>query len=204
MNKNIPDAGRRSLKSCTAAAGVLAAARSTAADISVLDASRRPQTWNPKDIFPSLRDDKTAIELYNLTPGGGENQVIYQTHPMWTKNMEHLVFSSKREGSDNTLWMLEMKSGELRPVPVKPYSTGTLTWKNNNLYYITDRDLYVVDLVEAFHGEGTPKRLGHIPEQCKGIEGTVTVDTDLSSFYFGGTICKRLGHFAMDNKTEKH
>ncbi len=201
MQKTFLNMNRRLfLKSCAAAAGPFLVASSDASEQGI---SHPPCAWSPAGIFPSFRDEKTGVEIFNLTPGGHENQVIYQTHPMWTRTMEHLVFHSRREENDSSLWMLEMKSGTVRPVSVNSYSTGTLTWKNNDLYYIADRNLYVLDLVKAFHGEGTPTQIGRLPDACLTIEGTVTVDADLSAFYFGGVIRenKAWGVFAMDVKT---
>lgn len=161
------------------------------------------QPWPPEGVFPSYLDDKTGVRLYSLTPGGHASAIVYQTHPMWTRNQEHLVFHSNRDASGNRLWMVELKSGEMRPVPTESYETGTMTWKNNDLYYVADKTLHVLDLVKAFHGEGTPKPLGRIPDACLRIDGTVTVDADLSAFYFGGVIRedKVWGVFAIDLKS---
>lgn len=160
-------------------------------------------SWFPEGLFPSYIDEKTGVRVYNLTPGGHASSIIYQTHPMWTPDMEHLVFSSNRDEKGNRLWMLEMKTGKTLPVPLEVYETGTMTWKDNDLYYVADKKLYALDLVQAFHGEGTPRLLGDIPDKCLRIEGTVTVDTDLSAFYFGGVIREdqAWGVFALDTKS---
>ena len=159
--------------------------------------------WNPGNLYPSYRDEKTGVPVYNLTPGGDENSKIYQTHPMWTRNMEHLVFHSKRDGADMSLWMLALKSGEARPIPAVNGSTGTMTWSNNDFYYVADRKLHVLDLGKAFLGEASPRVIGPLPEACLKIDGTVTVDADLSTFYFGGVIREeeRWAVFAMDTRS---
>jgi len=190
------------LKSCAAMAGPLLTANSFAATASGDGPPQKQAAGSPDGVFPSYQDEKTGARIFNLTPGGGENQIIYQTHPMWTRNMEHLVFHSQQEGHGGP-WMLEMKSGKTRPVPVESYATGTMTWKNNALYYLADRTLYVLDLIQAFHGEGKPKQVGRLPDACLSISGTVTVDADLSAFYFGGVLRenKAWGVFAIDLKT---
>ena len=159
--------------------------------------------WNPGNLYPSYRDEKTGVPVYNLTPGGDENSKIYQTHPMWTRNMEHLVFHSKRDGADMSLWMLALKSGEARPIPAVNGSTGTMTWSNNDFYYVADRKLHVLDLGKAFLGEASPRVIGPLPEACLKIDRTVTVDADLSTFYFGGVIREeeRWAVFAMDTRS---
>ena len=158
--------------------------------------------WNPEGLYPSYRDEKTGVPVYNLTPGGHENGKIYQTHPMWTQNMEHLVFHSKRDEGGMQLWMLEMGSGETRPVP-EATGTGTMTWSNNDFYYVADRKLHVLDLVKAFRGEASPKGIGALPDACLQVDGTVTIDADLSTFYFGGVLSEneKWGIFAMDTRS---
>lgn len=200
MRNNVSDIGRRSfLKSCAAVAGPLFIAAPGVSEKSGPEIAQQPGTRDLEGIYPSYQDEKTGVRIFNLTPDGGENQIIYQTHPMWTRNREHLVFYSQREGHGGP-WMLELKSGKARPVPVESYSTGTMTWKNNNLYYIVGRDLYRLDLVQAFHGRGAPKRVGQLPDACLNITGTVTVDADLSAFYCGGVIRENeaWGIFAID------
>lgn len=158
--------------------------------------------WNPEGVYPSYQDEKTGVPVYDLTPGGHENSKIYQTHPMWTRNMEHLVFHSKRDDAGMRPWMLETKSGEARPVPAAT-GTGTMTWQNNDFFYIDNRRLHVLDLVQAFHCEASPRLIGALPEACLQIDGTVTVDADLSAFYFGGVIREdeKWGIFALDTRT---
>ena len=96
--------------------------------------------WNYD--YPSYVDDKTGVTVYNLTRGEADDQVVYQTHPMWTRDMDYFLFYSKRSGKGMRPHLLEMDTGEGRPIIQEQYQRGTMTWKNNLFYYMADHELF--------------------------------------------------------------
>ena len=57
------------------------------------------------------RDEKTGVSVRVLTPGETRDETIYQTHPMWTRDMRHLVFNSHRTREKRLPHALEMATG---------------------------------------------------------------------------------------------
>lgn len=153
-----------------------------------VDAQPETGTSNWKFSYPSYVDEKTGVTVYNLTRGEAGDQIVYQTHPMWTREMDYFLFYSKRSGGGMRPHLLEMNTGEVRPVTQEEYQRGTMTWKNNLFYYMANHVLYSVDVVEAFQGTGTPQKIGSIPEAYQQYRGTITVDADGSTLYFGAAL----------------
>ena len=163
-------------------------------------------TWKARErlslenVFEHYTDDVTGARVCNLTPGEARNQVVYQTHPMWMAGMRHLLFQSDRSGDGLRPHALDMDAGEVRPVLDTACDSYTKTWRSDDLYFLHNRELSVVNVVEAFQDLGKPRAIAALPTECLKVCGTVTVDADESAFYAGAMFeeGKRWGILALD------
>jgi oligogalacturonide lyase len=135
--------------------------------------------------YPSYVDENTGVTVYNLTRGETDDQVMYQTHPMWTRDMDYFLFYSRRSGEGMRPHLLEIQTGEVRPIIRGGYQRGTMTWKDNLLFYISDHEVFSTDVIAEFNEKAQPKLLGRIPDAYQRYSGDITVDADGSALYFG-------------------
>lgn len=142
-------------------------------------ATTRSSAQRLEGVFPSYIDAKTGATVYNLTPQLGPAQIVYQTHPMWTPGMAHLVFTAGGQ-----VQALEMATGTTRPVlePAHPFS---MQWRSSALYYLDGRELYRLDVPTAFRGEGAPVHLGSLPAEYLQSLGGLSVDAAGDAVYLG-------------------
>jgi len=131
------------------------------------------------DTFPSCTDDKTGATIYNLTPGNTHAAIVYQTHPMWTPRMEHLVFVS-----EGAIKAVEMATGDIKPV-LASSPAFSMEWNSPNLYYLQERTLYRVNVKDAFNGTGRPETIATLPPDCPQTKGGLSVDADGATIYTG-------------------
>lgn len=158
---------------------------------------------NVSSVFPAYTDEKTGIRMFKLTPGEHDDQVIYQTHPMWTQGMTHLLFTSNRSGNGRALCLLDMATGEVRPLPVPSGAPATMTWYDNALYFIADENLHRIDVVKAFNGNVDATSVGTIAPECLQLQGGITADATRHHILYGGKLRGEMqwGIFAMDTTT---
>jgi oligogalacturonide lyase len=147
-------------------------------------ATNDTERWKLDDSFPSYRDAKTGVNVYNLTPGDAQDVIVYQTHPMWTPNMECLVFTS-----GGLVHALEMATGKMRPVLDNP-ATFSMQWNSGNLYYFQGRDLYRLDVPSAFRGTGKGEKVTTLPAEYIQVEGGLSVDATGDAVYIGALLEK--------------
>ncbi len=155
------------------------------------------------DVFPRYVDEKTGATVYVLTPGGPSDQVVYQTHPMWTPGMTHLVFLSQRAGSAYAPHVLEMKTGTIRPLIDEKGRTFSLGWRSGKCYFLDGNDVWVIDVVAAFEGRDKGRKVASLPRGFAGNSGGMSVDAGEDVVYFGAVYeeKKRWGISALDLKT---
>lgn len=139
--------------------------------------------WNHR--FPSYLDDKTQARMYILTPENIDSQVMYQTHPMWTQDMNFFLFYANTNGEGMRPHVLEMRSGVTKPLLAEAHQRGAMTWKNDKFYYMSNNSVYSLSIPQVFQGTAIPERLGDIPGAYGLFSGDITVDADLSTLYFG-------------------
>lgn len=153
--------------------------------------------------FPEYRDEATGTRFVNLTAGNAADGIIYQTHPMWTPGMSHLVFSSDRSGEGSRFHAVAMDTGVIRPLLHESTGHASMTWNSANLYYVVDRTIWMVNVLESYSGAGEPRRLGVLPEDCLSISGTISVDAAEDRLYIGVTVeaDKRWALMSMNLKT---
>ncbi|HEX71779.1 MAG TPA: twin-arginine translocation signal domain-containing protein, partial [Candidatus Hydrogenedentes bacterium] len=171
--------------------------QSAAASISVVAAVAAPPPaiaqyqgaippWTRR--FPSYVDAKTGATIFNLTPGDHDDRIVYQTHPMWTQDMRYFMFYSTRSGDGARPHLLDMNTGEARPVFAEGHQRETMTWRDNNFYCVVNHDVCVVDVIKRYHNEGELRVVGRIPEALQRYSGDITVDADGGALYFGAQL----------------
>lgn len=181
---------------CFLESGLLAAAVYSGSGCSSLN-KRRPAL---KDVFDSYLDAKTGARVYNLTPGPAQDQVVYQTHPMWTPGMEYLLFHSDRSGIPTQIHAVEMHTGEIRPIVNERCGPSAMAWRTGVLYYLRNRDIFAVDVAEAFRQSATARYVGGLPAECLAPYGGITVDAHENTLYAGAAFNdeQHWGILAMD------
>ncbi|MBI2422348.1 MAG: twin-arginine translocation signal domain-containing protein [Candidatus Hydrogenedentes bacterium] len=138
-----------------------------------------------QDVFEHYIDEKTGAKIYRLTRDAGDNLIVYQTHPQWSLGQEYLLFMSKRDGKDMRPHVLSMATGEARPILAAPPQTFALSHHSNNLYYLHERTLCVVDLVDAFNGQEQGTEIAVLPDYATGLLGGISVDAEEAYVYVG-------------------
>ena len=144
------------------------------------------------------QDEKTGARVRTLTKGPFKDQVIYQTHPMWTPEMVHLVFTSDRSGG-MLPHAIEMKTGCLRCLTPKGSSDFTLARKQDILFFMNGSGVYTVSVNQVFRGVSQPVRLGDRATICENAHG-LTIDADEKTLYAAACFEKekRWGIVAFD------
>lgn len=133
----------------------------------------------------SYCDDQTGVKIRNLTPGLAKAHTIYQTHPMWTPNMEYLLFDAEKDGVMLPHALL-LKTGHTRPIVDAPVTASTLDRKAGRLYYVQDNQVYVVSVSLAFRRMTKPRKLADIPaDVVKTISGGLSLDSKGDWLYMG-------------------
>lgn len=134
------------------------------------------------DAFPSYVDAKTGAKIYNLTPGAAQDNIVYQTHPMWTPGMRHLLFTS-----EGAVKAVEMATGAIRPI-LATSAPFAMQWNSGNLCYMEKRDLYRLDVPSAFSGTGKPEKFATLPAECLQPKGGLSVDATGDTVYTGAVL----------------
>ncbi len=127
------------------------------------------------------QDEKTGARVRTLTKGPFKDQVVYQTHPMWTPGMAHLVFTSDRSGG-MLPHAIEMKTGQIRCLTPEGSGDFTLARKRDQLYYMDGSGVYTIGVGKVFQGEFQPARLGEKATICENAHG-LTIDADEKTLY---------------------
>ncbi len=99
------------------------------------------------------RDEVTQARVRVLTSGRLHNEVTYQTYPMWTQEMRHLLIGSRRDGEAWRPHAVEMASGEVRCLVEADADDWALSRKSDQLYFRVGEDMFSRD-VEAAFGSG--------------------------------------------------
>ncbi|MFP4499736.1 MAG: hypothetical protein ACLFTT_01945 [Candidatus Hydrogenedentota bacterium] len=152
-------------------------------------------------VFPAYTDPVTGAQVFMLTNDAAKDDVIYQTHPMWTPDMAHLVFKSDRTGGVMLPHALAMDTGEVRPL-VRAGKTPrfTLTWRTATLFYIDGREVYRVSVEAAYAGAQQPERVAALPEDVEMLAGSLSVNAGETVLYAGAQLKadKRWAVYALD------
>lgn len=165
-------------------------------------AGRTPALRLPEGVFPAYVDERTGARVHTLTPGASADVVVYQTHAMWTRNMEYLLFHSDRSGTAMAPHALCMRTGEVRPIIPDRCPAFALAWDSSDFYYLEGRTLYHLDVIDAFAGAARPEAIAELPTECLGAAGGLSAGAGGAAVYTAGVLeaDKRWGLFACDLK----
>jgi oligogalacturonide lyase len=165
---------RRTFFAATAAGALCTLARPASAEAGAAFAN-----------FESYADPVTGARVYILAGGDARNEVIYQTHPMWTPGMRHYIFNSDRQGGGMRLHALTMETGVVRPLLEVGPSSYSLGRDGAKIAYVHDRVIYTRDVVEAATGTGDARKAGELPADAASISGTISIDASGNRLYMG-------------------
>jgi len=118
----------------------------TAGAIVVGCASSRQQGKSSMSKTNTYKDERTGAVLRRLVSGQGNNQVVYQTHPMWGLQMRHLLFVSDRTVGKPLPHVLEVSSGQIWCATPTGADDWTLSRKDNTLYFRRGSTLFSKDI----------------------------------------------------------
>jgi len=153
--------------------------------------------WSPT--LETYRDQNTGALVRRLTSSESQDQVIYQTHPMWVNGMDYLVFNSDRLGGGMKPHILESRTARIRPLSGHPIGDYVVARKTAAMYALRDNAIFAYDAVRAFH-EGTPGKW--VADWPKGVthQGMFSLDANERVLYGGATFepDKKWGIVALD------
>jgi len=144
--------------------------------------------------FPSERvryvDEVTGREITMLTRSPARDNKIYQTHPNWTADGEHVVFMSDRTGS-NQYFAVSTATGILTQLTDEAgASQACLSRTRNQMFYVAGRTVWDLDIDAILRagGEGPPegfrRAVAALPENAK-LSGSISVDRNGKDIYLG-------------------
>ncbi|MBP8131159.1 MAG: hypothetical protein KA184_16395 [Candidatus Hydrogenedentes bacterium] len=195
MQKRILWSRRRFLGACAASGAVTAAAGRTRAA-----AAER----NHLDRFEHYEDEQTGARVYRLTPGPQRDDIIYQTHPMWTPNRDILVFKSDRTSGNMAPHGLDMRTGEVHPLlPEAKGGDFTLTHRGADVFWLDGRDVFTAQVQALLTGNAEPRRIAALPGAAQSTLGMLSVDANEAALYTGALFeaDKKWGIIGLDLKT---
>jgi oligogalacturonide lyase len=144
--------------------------------------------WLPDGIYPRWQDEVTGVEGIVLVRGVPESEVVYQTHPMWTPEMDYFLFMARPEQGGLHPHLLEIRTGESRLLLDGNVHFAAMAWRSRSLYYFADGYFHEADVVDSFQGRGEPRVLGALPPECARLAGALTVDASGEALYFGASL----------------
>jgi oligogalacturonide lyase len=144
--------------------------------------------------FPSEKtryeDPVTGLEITMLTTSPTKDNKIYQTHPNWTADGRHVVFTSDRTGT-NQYFAVSVKTGTiLQLTDDKQPGNAFLSRTRNQMYYISDRRIWDVDIDsilrsdEKKHKNRYRRKVADLPDHIK-LSGSISVDSNGRDIYMG-------------------
>jgi oligogalacturonide lyase len=137
-----------------------------------------------------IRDQKTGAYVSYLTSGDGADAVIYQTHPMWTPGMEHLIFQSIRGSTKPQPFAMEMTTGAVARLSPKRADDWSLAHRHDRFYYRMKERLYVRRVAESFGAGEEPQLVGEFKELHKFESSSMSLDAGEDKLYVAVCIHK--------------
>lgn len=145
-------------------------------------ASRRQKSESSMSTIQTYKDEKTGAVLRRLVGGQGNNQVIYQTHPMWSPGMLHLLFVSDCTGGKALPHVLEVSSGQIWCATPAGAEDWTLSRKDSTLYFRRGSTLFTTDITSR---AGTETCVADLPNWASLHPISMSLDADEKSLYTG-------------------
>ncbi|MDI6451663.1 oligogalacturonate lyase family protein [Anaerobaca lacustris] len=142
--------------------------------------------------FPPERttyvDSVTGAEVTMLTTSPARDDKIYQTHPNWTADGEHIVFLSDRTGSKQYFAVSTRTGAITQLTDDSGPGNACLSRTKNRMFYSCGRAIWDLD-VDAVLRQGSDvsnlsyrRRVVDLPENTQ-LHGTLTVDSDGRTMY---------------------
>ena len=144
--------------------------------------------------FPSekmaCKDTKTGLEITMLTTSSAKDDKIYQTHPNWTADGQHIVFMSDRSGTSQ-YFAISVKTGTIVQLTDDQQPGNACLGKTRNqMYYLSDSKIWNVDIDSILQCD-TPKqenifrrKVADLPENTS-LSGTISLDSNEKDIYLG-------------------
>jgi oligogalacturonide lyase len=144
--------------------------------------------------FPSerktYRDTVTGHEISMLTTSPAKDNKIYQTHPNWTADGRHIVFTSDRTGT-NQYFALSVDTGVIIQLtndkgPGNAYVSRT----KGSMFYISQSTIWeldinaVCDLKKNKQNSRFRRKVAGLPDKLA-VSGTLSVDSNGRDIYLG-------------------
>jgi len=164
--------------------------------------------------FPSekmtYKDTKTDLEITMLTTSSAKDDKIYQTHPNWTADGQHIVFMSDRSGT-NQYFAVSVKTGTIvQLTDDRQPGNACLSRTRNRMYYISDRKIWDIDIDsilqcnERKQKNGFRHKVAELPENIR-LSGTISVDSNEKDIYLGVQyVANSWGLLALDTRTGEY
>jgi len=151
-------------------------------------------------------DAVTNAEITMLTTSAARDDKIYQTHPSWTADQEHIVFMSDRTGS-NQYFAVSTKTGIITQLTndIRP-SNACLSRTKNQMFYVSGGTIWDLDIDAVLRldtnvpPEQSRRKVAELPENTQ-LSGTITVDSNGRDVYLGAQRGNSWALLALDSQT---
>jgi oligogalacturonide lyase len=144
--------------------------------------------------FPSERktykDPVTGYEISMLTTSPAKDNKIYQTHPNWTADGRHIVFTSDRTGTKQ-YFALSVDTGVITQLTNDTGPGNAFVLRNSSsMFYISQRTIWKLDINTILDLKGNKqnnrftRKIAGLPPKLT-VSGTLTVDSNGKDIYIG-------------------
>jgi len=135
-------------------------------------------------------DSVTGAEVTMLTTSPARDDKIYQTHPNWTADREHIVFVSDRTGSRQYFAVSTATGAITQLTDDSGPGNACLSRTRNRMFYSSGREIWDLD-IDAVLQQGSSasnrpcrRKVADLPADAE-LSGTLTVDSDGKIMYLG-------------------
>ncbi len=135
-------------------------------------------------------DSVTGADVTMLTTSPARDDKIYQTHPNWTADGEHIVFLSDRPGSRQYFAVSPATGVITQLTDDSGPGNACLSRTGNRMFYSCGRDIWDLDIDAAMRqGPDAPngshrRKVAELPQGTE-LSGTLAVDSDGKTMYLG-------------------
>jgi len=151
-------------------------------------------------------DEVTGAPITLLTTSPARDNKIYQTHPNWTADQQHIVFMSDRTGA-NQYFAIATKTGAITQL-TDDASPGyaCLSRTQNRMFYVSGRTFWDLDidavlrLDSAADKKAFRRQVAQLPASVK-LSGSIALDSNDKDLYLGVQRDNAWGLMALDSAT---
>lgn len=159
--------------------------------------------------FPAERttyiDSVTNEEVTMLTTSPARDDKIYQTHPNWTADGEHIVFTSDRTGSKQYFAVSTATGVITQLTDDSGPGNACLSRTKNRMFYSCGRAIWDLDIDAVLRPGSDASNHSHcrkvvdLPENTQ-LHGTLTVDSDGRTMYLSVQQSETWALLALDTE----